>query len=54
LATDIGVRKKPSEERGPNDISEIRQPKPMISNGVRQAGTGTTVPAVPDCVELSR
>jgi hypothetical protein len=53
LATDIGVRKKPSEERGPNDISEIRQPKPMISNGVRQADA--TVPAaVPEGVELSR
>ena len=29
-------QKKPSDERGPNDISEIKQPKPMISIGVRQ------------------
>jgi len=36
LAADIGVRKNPSEERGPKDISEIRQPKPMMRIGVRQ------------------
>jgi hypothetical protein len=36
LAADIGAKKKPSDERGPKDISEIRQPKPMISDGVRQ------------------
>ena len=36
MAIDIGLRKKPSDERGPNDISEIRQPNPMIRTGVRQ------------------
>jgi hypothetical protein len=44
LADDIGVRKKPSEERGPKDISEIKQPKPMINNGVRHVDG-----AVPNC-----
>src|SRR3569623_2064106 len=33
---DIGVRKKPSEERGPNPSSAITQPQTMMSAGVRQ------------------
>jgi len=36
LANDIGVRKKPSDERGPNDMSEIKQPQPTMNNGDRQ------------------
>src|SRR6266849_6055820 len=33
---DIGVRKKPSAERGPNERIAIRQPHVMITPGVRQ------------------
>jgi hypothetical protein len=36
FAADIGVRKKPKAERGPNPISEIRQPHRMMTAGVRQ------------------
>src|SRR6266849_7292130 len=36
FSADIGVRKKPSEERGPNDRIAIRQPHMMIMPGVRQ------------------
>src|SRR5580692_9841165 len=45
LALDIGVRKNPSVERGPNAISVTTQPKPMTSAGVRQ-------PAIVDGAEL--
>jgi hypothetical protein len=46
LALDIGVRKNPSVERGPNAISVMTQPKPMIRAGVRQ-------PAIVDCAGVS-
>ena len=36
LACDIGVRKKPSAERGPKPISAIRQPQMTMTSGVRQ------------------
>jgi hypothetical protein len=36
FAADMGVRKKPKEERGPKPINEIRQPQTMITAGVRQ------------------
>ena len=36
FACDIGVRKKPKVERGPNPSSEIRQPQRMMTSGVRQ------------------
>jgi hypothetical protein len=36
LSWDIGVKKKPSAERGPNERIEIRQPHTMITPGVRQ------------------
>src|SRR5215471_13029563 len=36
LSCDIGVRKKPSAERGPNERIAIRQPQKMITPGVRQ------------------
>src|SRR5262249_46026840 len=36
LSLDIGVRKKPSAERGPKPMSEIRQPQTRITAGVRQ------------------
>src|ERR1700731_3458162 len=36
FSTDMGVRKKPSAERGPNDRTAIRQPQMMITAGVRQ------------------
>jgi hypothetical protein len=35
-ACDIGVRKKPSEERGPKPNSPTRQPQTIITSGVRQ------------------
>src|SRR5262249_56330384 len=38
-ACDIGVRKKPSAERGPNASAEIRQPQIAITTGVRQVIT---------------
>jgi hypothetical protein len=37
LVCDSGVRKKPSEERGPKLIIAIRQPAVTIIAGVRQA-----------------
>jgi len=40
LVSDIGVRKKPSEERGPKPIIAIRQPQIMITRGVRQVAKG--------------
>jgi hypothetical protein len=46
LSWDIGVRKKPSAERGPNERIEIRQPHTMITPGVRQLmrdGAASTV-----------
>src|SRR5215470_2352983 len=52
LAFDIGVRKKPSDDRGPNDNSEIRQPNPMITTGVRQPPTLATAP--PDGDDVRR
>src|SRR6516225_214345 len=36
FSCDIGVRKKPSAERGPNERIAIRQPQMMITPGVRQ------------------
>ena len=33
---DIGVRKKPSEDRGPNAIIAMRQPQMTTTMGVRQ------------------
>jgi hypothetical protein len=36
FACDIGVRKKPKVDRGPNPSREIRQPQTMITSGVRQ------------------
>jgi hypothetical protein len=36
LAWDIGVRKKPSDARGPKLNSEIMQPHATITAGVRQ------------------
>jgi hypothetical protein len=36
LAWDIGVRKKPSDARGPKLNSEIIQPHATITAGVRQ------------------
>ncbi len=36
FSCDIGVRKKPSAERGPNDRIAIRQPQMTITEGVRQ------------------
>ncbi len=33
---DIGVRKKPSDERGPNAIIAMRQPQITTTIGVRQ------------------
>src|SRR5229473_5842120 len=36
LSSDIGVKKKPSAERGPNERTAIRQPHMMITPGVRQ------------------
>src|SRR5215813_13111115 len=36
LSFDIGVRKKPSAERGPKPMSEIRQPQTRTTVGVRQ------------------
>src|SRR5215510_11090818 len=36
LSSDIGVKKKPSAERGPNERTAIRQPHTMITPGVRQ------------------
>src|SRR4051794_31603161 len=36
FADDIGVRKKPIDERGPNPINAIRHPHTMITAGVRQ------------------
>src|SRR5215831_4684649 len=36
FSCDIGVRKKPRAERGPNERIAIRQPHMMITPGVRQ------------------
>src|ERR1044072_1419408 len=36
FACDIGVRKKPKVERGPNPSNEIKQPQRMTTSGVRQ------------------
>src|SRR5215468_644193 len=36
FSCDIGARKKPSADRGPNDRTAIRQPQTMITPGVRQ------------------
>src|SRR5882672_8244404 len=36
FSADIGVKKKPSAERGPNERTAIRQPHMMITPGVRQ------------------
>jgi len=36
LACDIGVKKNPSDERGPKARTEIRQPKIAMMAGVRQ------------------
>src|SRR2546421_6244257 len=36
FAWDSGVKKKPSEERGPKLSTEIRQPHRMMTAGVRQ------------------
>jgi hypothetical protein len=35
LALDSGVRKKPSDERGPKAIAAIRQPQPITISGDR-------------------
>src|SRR5260370_36585623 len=40
FARDSGVRKKPSEERGPNVRIAITQPHSTITAGVRHAGRG--------------
>src|SRR6202023_1394218 len=40
FSTDIGVRKKPSAERGPNDSIAIAQPQTMMTAGVRQFTRG--------------
>ena len=45
LACDIGVRKKPSEERGPKLIIAIRQPQITITKGVRQPTGSSAVAA---------
>src|SRR5262249_46793028 len=45
FAVDIGVRKKPSAERGPKLTSEMRQPHSTIRAGTRQADD----PAVDGC-----
>src|SRR5262247_4504181 len=41
-AAEIGVRKKPSAERGPKPIIEIRQPQTTTTIGVRQDSAGGT------------
>ncbi len=46
---DIGVRKKPSEERGPKLIMAIRQPQTTTTAGVRQPTALAAFPA-PDSV----
>jgi hypothetical protein len=48
LACDIGVRKKPSAERGPNAITEIKQPHMMMTSGVRQPALSLT-----DCIVIN-
>src|SRR5262245_58885659 len=40
LACDIGVRKNPSAERGPNDTTEIRQPQIATSATLRAVIAG--------------
>ena len=49
---DIGVRKKPSEERGPKAIIAIKQPQVTTTAGVRQPiAVGRSVVACTDIQE---
>src|SRR4249920_1338326 len=50
---DIGVRKKPSEERGPKAIIAIRQPQATTTAGVRHPTDGASVVTFVDIQELS-
>ena len=52
LACDIGVRKKPSEERGPKLIIAIRQPQMITTKGVRQPTRPPVSPAA-DCTDIA-
>src|SRR5262245_10646420 len=40
LACDIGVRKNPSDERGPNARADTRQPQSAMTSGARQLASG--------------
>ena len=51
LACDSGARKKPSEERGPKLIKEIRQPHTTTTSGVRQP-TALIALAVAPCTDI--
>ena len=44
---DSGVRKKPSEERGPKLTMAIRQPQTTTTKGVRQPIVSAAFPAAP-------
>src|SRR5262245_11556779 len=47
-AEDIGVRNRPSADRGPNPIAPIRQPQARITTGVRQVGETRAL----DCINI--
>src|SRR3974390_3115317 len=49
--SDIGVRKNPSDERGPKLISAIAQPHATMTAGVRQPTVDAEVP-VTACVDI--
>jgi hypothetical protein len=44
LVCDIGLRKNPSDERGPKLISAIRQPHTMMTSGVRHVAIADLSP----------
>src|SRR6516165_2396153 len=59
FSCDIGVRKKPSAERGPNERTAIRQPQMMITPGVRQlmrevAASSVVMDEVPQILEITQ
>jgi len=51
LALDIGVRKKPSDERGPKLTSETKQPHSTMRAGTRQVIVDVTAAADGDGTE---
>ena len=54
LVCDSGVRKKPSEERGPKLIIAIRQPQTTTTTGVRQPNAIAETVADFACIRMIR